>query len=135
MTQSGDWHDRFQADLEAMRLRMEEADRRAAEFDRRMEDYFENQARLNADLRTRQELQQQESQLQQQEIQALQEERRLELQQLQSMRENLLIQSDNISQLSQTVREQITPAITRLANLVTSIAEESRQHRSDGHGA
>jgi hypothetical protein len=106
MTQSSDWHDRFQADLEAMRQRMEEADRR-------MEDYFENQARLNADMRTRQEIQQQE-------IQALQEASRLELHQIQAMRENLLIQSENITNLTQAVSQMF---------------QSFQQHRADGHGA
>lgn len=54
---------------------------------------------------------------------------------MQAVRENLLIQSDNIVQLSQVINQQITPAIVRLAETVTTLAEEFRQHRSDGHGA
>lgn len=46
MTEQSDWNTQFQANLEAMRVRME--------------DHFENQARLNADLRTRQATQSQQ---------------------------------------------------------------------------
>jgi predicted phage tail protein len=45
--------DQIESALEAMRLRMEE-------FEQRMDQEFENQMALNADFRTRQELQAQE---------------------------------------------------------------------------
>lgn len=120
MTQSNDWHDRFQERLDSMQ--------------RRMEDHYENEMRLLAELRTRQVIQQQEIGSVQQEIQSLQEESRLELEQLREMRGNLLIQAENINALSQAVNSQITPAIVRLAGIVENLAEEFRQHRSDGHG-
>ncbi|NDJ17092.1 hypothetical protein [Myxacorys almedinensis] len=59
MAQDNNRLDRIEAALETMRQRMEEMQQRADQTQHRMDQEFDHQMQLNAELRTRQELQSQ----------------------------------------------------------------------------
>ncbi|MER3434224.1 MAG: hypothetical protein C4288_12555 [Leptolyngbya sp. ERB_1_1] len=98
--------DRLEAALENMQRRMEQEQQRRDQEQQRRDQEFERQLQMNAEFRTRQEIQSRQ-------ISELREANTIALERSQ-------IQSENIE---------------LLANMVQAMVEEFRQHRSDGHGA